>query len=117
MKFKTATIAAVCLGIAAFVNSDLHLNKKYETQVWTEILWAGILGIEPAHAYNPNRGVARRTARRTARRVSHRHSHYYALPAGCTKVLLNGHWHHYCGGIYYLERIDQGKTIYVIVNP
>jgi len=54
-------------------------------------------------------GVARRTTRRTLRRL-----HYYsALPAGC-------YWrapYHYCGGIYYEPVIQDGTTVYIIVNP
>lgn len=54
-------------------------------------------------------GVARRTTRRTLRRL-----HYYsALPAGC-------YWrapYHYCGGIYYEPSVQNGQTVYIIVNP
>ncbi len=54
-------------------------------------------------------GVARRTTRRT-----HRRMHYYsALPAGC-------YWrapYHYCGGIYYEPSVQNGQTVYIIVNP
>ncbi len=54
-------------------------------------------------------GVARRTTRRTIRRI-----HYYrVLPAGC-------YWrapYHYCGGVYYQPTVQNGLTVYVIVNP
>ena len=54
-------------------------------------------------------GVARRTTRRTVVRI-----HYYnALPVGCS-------WrapYHYCGGVYYQPTVQNGTTVYIIVNP
>jgi len=54
-------------------------------------------------------GVARRTTRRTVRRI-----HYYSvLPAGC-------YWrapYHYCGGVYYQPQVQNGTTVYIIINP
>jgi hypothetical protein len=54
-------------------------------------------------------GVTRRTTRRTVRR----RTYYSGLPAGCA-------WrapYHYCGGIYYEPVIQDGKEVYIIVNP
>ena len=70
-----------------------------------------------AQAYNEDRGAARRTARRTARRVNRRHSHYYSLPKNCTKVFINGQRYFFCGGIYYMETIDNNENVFIIVNP
>ena len=54
-------------------------------------------------------GVARRTTRRTVRRINY----YSVLPAGC-------YWrapYHYCGGIYYEPVVQDGTTVYIIINP
>ncbi len=54
-------------------------------------------------------GVARRTTRRTVRRIRY----YNALPVGC-------YWrapYHYCGGVYYQPTVQNGQTVYIIVNP
>ncbi len=54
-------------------------------------------------------GVARRSTRRAVRRTYY----YSALPAAC-------YWrapYHYCGGIYYQSVIQEGATVYIIVNP
>ena len=54
-------------------------------------------------------GVARRTTRRTVRRINY----YSVLPAGCG-------WrapYHYCGGIYYEPTYQNGREVYIIVNP
>lgn len=63
------------------------------------------------------RRQARRVARRTARRVDRRHDYYTSLPSGCSKVVMNGYPYWYCGGVYYLEQLDNDTTVYVIVNP
>lgn len=59
--------------------------------------------------YAQTRRVARRTSRRTARRQSYLRS----LPAGC--VRRGGYW--YCGGVYYQSVVQDGATVYVVVNP
>ena len=54
-------------------------------------------------------GVARRTTRRTVRRINY----YSALPTGC-------YWrapYHYCGGVYYEPTVQNGRDVYIIVNP
>ncbi|MEO0700173.1 MAG: hypothetical protein AAFY81_10745 [Pseudomonadota bacterium] len=63
------------------------------------------------------RQQARRVARRTTRRVDRRHDYYTSLPTGCSKVVMNGYPYWYCGGVYYLEQLDNDTTVYVIVNP
>jgi hypothetical protein len=54
------------------------------------------------------RRVTRRTARRTTRRVARRHS-----VAGC--ALRSGYY--YCGGVYYRPIVENGQTVYIVVNP
>lgn len=69
------------------------------------------LAVSSASAQTPqatDRRVARRTARRTSQRVSYRNT----LPAGCVK--RNAYW--YCGGIYYQAVVQNGTTVYVVVN-
>lgn len=55
------------------------------------------------------RGTARRTARRTTRRVNRRTS----LPSGCVRRGA----YYYCGGVYYQPLVENGTTVYIIVNP
>jgi hypothetical protein len=54
------------------------------------------------------RRVARRTARRTSRRVARRHS-----IAGCRPYNA----YYYCSGVYYRPIVENGVTVYVVVNP
>jgi hypothetical protein len=54
------------------------------------------------------RRVSRRTARRTTRRVARRHS-----VAGCARHSA----YYYCGGVYYRPIVENGQTVYIVVNP
>lgn len=54
------------------------------------------------------RRVARRTSRRTSRRVARRHS-----IAGCSPYRS----YYSCGGVYYRPIVENGVTVYVVVNP
>ncbi len=65
-------------------------------------------GIGAAKAQNQVRNTARRTSRRTTRRVVRRNS-----IAGCApyKAYYN------CGGVYYRPVIENGVTVYIVVNP
>ncbi len=58
------------------------------------------------------RPVARRTARRTTRRVVRR-SYIRQLPAGC--VYRSGTYR--CGSVYYRAVLEDGVTVYIVVNP
>lgn len=65
----------------------------------------------PTYLAGENRRVARRTSRRTSRRVAYR-QYYHALPSGC-------YWaspYYSCGGVYYEPVIENGTTVYVIVE-
>ena len=53
-------------------------------------------------------GVSRRTARRTTRRVAYRNS-----IAGCSPYRA----YYNCGGVYYAPTVQDGVTVYVVVNP
>ena len=66
-----------------------------------------------AAAQSPERRSMRRTARRTARRTSQRVAYRNSLPAGC--VRRGAYW--YCGGVYYQQSVQDGATVYIIVNP
>ncbi len=67
-----------------------------------------LAGIGAAKAQNPARATARRTARRTTRRVARRTS-----VAGCSPY--NAYYN--CGGVYYRPVVENGTTVYVVVNP
>jgi hypothetical protein len=66
------------------------------------------------------RGAARRTARRTSRRVTRRHvalgTRAYALPGGCTTVVVGGATYHRCGGVYYRPYYEGSQVVYVVVD-
>ena len=67
------------------------------------------LSISPAQAYYAQaRRVSRRTSRRTSRRVARRHS-----IAGCSPYRA----YYYCGGVYYRPIVENGTTVYIVVNP
>lgn len=67
-----------------------------------------VAGIGSAKAQNATRNTARRTARRTTRRVNRRTS-----IAGCSPY--NAYYN--CGGVYYRPVVENGVTVYVVVNP
>ncbi len=53
-------------------------------------------------------GTTRRVSRRTARRTAYRNS-----VAGC-----NPYRNYYnCGGVYYAPTVQNGTTVYIVVNP
>ncbi|MGI9352183.1 MAG: hypothetical protein ACR2O3_11515 [Rhizobiaceae bacterium] len=64
-------------------------------------------GVEEAQAAAVRR-VARRTSRRTTRRVVRRQS-----IAGCS--LYRSYYN--CGGVYYSPIVENGVTVYIVVNP
>jgi hypothetical protein len=69
------------------------------------------LSVRTAEAQNrraQSRRVARRTSRRTSRRVARRHS-----IAGCSPYRA----YYSCGGVYYRPIVENGVTVYVVVNP
>ena len=72
---------------------------------------------KPAQADSLNRGEVRRTVRRTARRIDRRQDRRTGLPGGCVYVVINDRAYWRCGSIYYQEIIDNGVTVYVIVEP
>lgn len=53
-------------------------------------------------------GVSRRTARRTTARIEYRQS-----IAGCSPYRA----YYNCGGVYYAPQVQNGATVYVVVNP
>jgi len=59
------------------------------------------------------RGEVRREVRRTARRTARRQAHLRSLPRGCPLVGP----YYYCGGVYYQSVVQNGATVYIIVNP
>jgi hypothetical protein len=110
---KKAVILAIS-GFCAMFVWGVNQNINYPTGT---VNASNIMGISTAHAYNSNRGVARRTARRTAKRVSRRHANYHTLPTSCTKVIMNGELHHFCGGIYYKEIVEEKEPVFIIITP
>lgn len=82
----------------------------------------GFLPLAPteAHADAASRGEARRVSRRTSRRVERRHDRYNnyitVLPGGCAKVSVNGVSYWRCGSVHYQGIVDNGETIYIVVN-
>lgn len=93
---KTGLLAALafCMGLGATPSLDGAPGGG------TRLVMASA----SADAINVDRRVARRTARRTAYRTS--------LPGGC--VRRNAYW--YCGGVYYQPVVQNGATVYVVVN-
>jgi len=109
MKWRLPIVAV--LGV--FFGLSLGHDSEKTSQSGDVISWLG-LGISKVHARgraHARRGVrrtARRTTRRTTRRVVRRRS-----IAGCSP------WNAYysCGGVYYRPIVENGVTVYVVVNP
>lgn len=90
-------LAALSLGFVAEVSME---PAPTATQL------AVALTVGQAHA--APRNVARRTSRRTARRVVRRNS-----VAGCAPYRA----YYNCGGVYYQPVVENGTTVYIVVNP
>lgn len=99
MHLKFALAAAIGFSVAYSGSIDF---STYSTGAATFTL------IGSAEAQTPARNTARRTARRTSRRVNRRQS-----VAGCAPY--NAYYN--CGGIYYRPVVENGVTVYVVVNP
>ncbi|MCW2309595.1 hypothetical protein [Rhodobium gokarnense] len=73
---------------------------------------SGLLGATAAEAQAYPPGAARRSVRRTARRTSRRVTRRHSI-AGCHPY--NSYYN--CGGVYYRPVVQNGTTVYVVVNP
>ncbi|AEV36745.1 hypothetical protein PSE_2235 [Pseudovibrio sp. FO-BEG1] len=103
MNVKALTIAAVALSVGYTVD----YNPR-PSQPGTKSISPISFKVSEANAQTASQNAARRTARRTSRRVNRRHN-----IAGCTPY--NGYYN--CGGTYYQAITEDGKTVYVVVNP
>lgn len=90
-------LVALSLGLVADVSVE-------PTPAATQL--AVVVTVGQAHA--APRNVARRTSRRTARRVVRRTS-----IAGCAPYRA----YYNCGGVYYQPVVENGTTVYIVVNP
>ena len=93
-------ISAAIVGLG----TTIHLEQGSHGMVVTGV---GLTEAAAAPRHQARR-VSRRTARRTTRRVNYRTS-----VAGCP--LRSGYY--YCGGVYYRRAVQDGRTVYVVVNP
>ncbi|KZL15546.1 hypothetical protein [Pseudovibrio sp. Ad26] len=103
MSIKALTIAAVALSVGYTVD----YNPR-PSQLGTKSISPISFKIGEANAQTAERNAARRTARRTSRRVNRRQD-----IAGCTPY--NAYYN--CGGVYYQAVVENGATVYVVVNP
>ncbi|TWI84836.1 hypothetical protein JM93_03173 [Roseibium hamelinense] len=71
-----------------------------------------ILAFPVAKAQTAERNTARRTARRTSRRTTRR-VNYRQSVSGCAPYQA----YYNCGGVYYAPQVQDGVTVYVVVNP
>ena len=44
-------------------------------------------------------------------------SSYYALPSGCSTVVMNGATYHQCGSSYYQQTMSGDQVVYVAASP
>ncbi len=87
----------------------------YTSQLTVSELPTGValvFAVGKANAQSPARNSVRRTSRRTARRTSRRTNARQSI-AGCTPYRD----YYNCGGVYYRAVVEDGKTVYVVVNP
>ena len=100
--------APLALGGAMFITGVTGLGQAPMSGF--SLLSVG-LSVSPAQAQNrraQSRRVSRRTSRRTSRRVARRHS-----IAGCSPYRA----YYSCGGVYYRPIVENGTTVYIVVNP
>ncbi|SDR21204.1 hypothetical protein [Pseudovibrio sp. Tun.PSC04-5.I4] len=94
-----------------FAAALLAFSIGYTGQINLSSLPAGaslFIAVGAAKAQTAPRNTARRTSRRTSRRVNRRQS-----VAGCRPY--NAYFN--CGGVYYRPVVENGVTVYVVVNP
>jgi hypothetical protein len=108
---KIKLLGGALLGIA--LGFGIGAESGESSKSVGSVGWFG-LGVSEAQAGRRGRArrstrrVARRTARRTTRRVARRTS-----IAGC--AVWRTYWN--CGGVYYAAAVEDGATVYVVVNP
>ncbi|MEO0624887.1 MAG: hypothetical protein AAFU49_21750 [Pseudomonadota bacterium] len=102
-------IALPLAAIAAFFSYDMRINRSLGSATLPSV---AVTFATPVAAQTI-RAQSRRVARRTARRTTRRQSYIRSLPAGCA---LRGAYH-YCGGVYYQPVVQDGATVYIVVNP
>ncbi|MEM7269374.1 MAG: hypothetical protein AAF401_08980 [Pseudomonadota bacterium] len=73
-----------------------------------------------AQADSSDRRETRRQVRRTIRRIDRRQDRRdyrrSTLPANCVRLVINGFPHWRCGSLYYREVIDNGATVFIVVE-
>ncbi|KZL20226.1 hypothetical protein PsAD2_01522 [Pseudovibrio axinellae] len=102
MKLRALTVAAVALSVG------------YTAQINPEAFQSGSKNVSPvsfkvgdANAQTAELNQTRRVTRRTSRRVNRRQN-----IADCSPY--NGYYD--CAGVYYRAVVEDGKTVYVVVN-
>jgi hypothetical protein len=104
------------LGTNTFIEeADMPIDRVLKILVVAAFAVCALL-VEPAsaHTLGQVRRVSRRTGRRTTRRVAARR--LFALPVGYTTVVRAGTTYYVSGGVYYVQRMDAGTTVYVEVS-
>jgi hypothetical protein len=93
--------------------ADFELTGETMMPIAVGVTEAEARPYRPVYRHPPGQinRVARRTSRRTTRRVAGRH-YYSALPAGCFYASP----YYTCGSVYYRPVIENGVTVYVIVD-
>lgn len=106
-------VSARALGIGAIaVACALLGNLQFDQAARTGVVLTAPAA--QAQTYRAeDRRVARRTARRTSRRVTARNDYLRTLPGGCARRGA----YYYCGGVYYQPIVQDGATVYIVVNP
>jgi hypothetical protein len=105
-------IPAALLGLAIGYTGTIDINLQS-----SGIYISPNFGVNEADA-RPARRMARRTSRRVTRRTVVRSNHRYRVYnrrsiAGCN--LYNAYYN--CGGVYYRGVVQNGATVYIVVNP
>ena len=107
---KLIVAVAVAIGLVSFIG--IETGSGDGTDAVSELI-----GAKRAQADVSDRRQARRVARRTARRVARRHARLSALPNDCVAVVVSGVSYWLCDSIYYQEIVEDGATVYIVVNP
>lgn len=107
-KLSIAALAFIGCALALVVNVNFKgISGPSGQTVSFEIT------VTKAYARNGRRAHHHRRDRRAVRRTTRRVVRIAVLPYGC-------YWrapYHYCGGIYYQPIVENGTTVYIVVNP
>ena len=105
--FRCAIVLVTGILMMIFDQVEIGLSSNHGPSVISVNL-----GVSNAVAQRNRRGAGRRTARRTARRTTRR-----VIRRAHIRDCSRYRSYYNCSGVYYRPVVENGATVYVVVNP